>query len=73
MTNRQRRFNEYQEAIERLTGQGYVSGEYRDRYLATHFPDFNRYPAANKPFENSLQEIQCREAANKNKDGKGNG
>jgi hypothetical protein len=65
MTNKQRRTSEYQEALERLTAQGYATGVYRDRYLATHFPEFNRYPAAIRPFENSLQEIQCREAANK--------
>jgi hypothetical protein len=33
---------------------------YGCRYMATHFPEFNKHPETYKPFENSLQEIQAR-------------
>jgi hypothetical protein len=87
MTSKQRRMDEVNQALDKLVSEGhgkasddansrsivYVLDEYGNRYMATHFADFNRQPNIYRPFANSLEEMQCREAANKNKEGKSNG
>jgi hypothetical protein len=66
--------DEVNQALDKLVAEGhgktsddannrsvvYVLDEYGNRYMATHFPDFNRQPHIHKPFANSLEEMEKR-------------